>query len=132
VLLAAGAGAVAAAPAPAQVDLAEVLLGRWEGEVQLREKGGAAGRTLEIESVDQRNGKWVGSGRFGVTGRRAGPVDIEVDASGGRPSIRFVAAGDVTVRLELFGDKHLVGTLTTPGVSTRDNDRPIKLEKKKE
>jgi hypothetical protein len=54
---------------------------------------------------------------------------MEVDASGGHPSIRFVTRTNTTVRLELFEEKHLVGTITMPS-ERFGNDRAMTLEKK--
>ena len=118
----------------AQVDLAKVLVGKWEGAVQWAGGAGSGAgdpnRTLIIDSVEQKDGKWVAMGKFGVTGRGLGKVTIEVEDSGSRPSIRFVTGGNSTVRLALSGTKDLTGTLTLSGTSQRGNDRPMSLEKK--
>ena len=118
----------------AQGDLAKALVGKWEGEVQwARGAGSATGdpnRTLIIESVEQKDGKWVATGRYGVTGKGLGKVEIEVEESGGRPVIRFVTAGPSTVRLSLVGAKDLTGTMTITGASRQGNERQMKLEKK--
>ena len=55
-----GIGVVAA-----QVDLAKVLVGTWQGE--LRGKKGNTDLTLRITSVKQEDGKWIGDGRVGPT-----------------------------------------------------------------
>ena len=59
--------------AAAQVDLAKVLVGRWEGEQEyITNRADDPKRTLVIESVNQVDGKWVADGRFGTpagTGR---------------------------------------------------------------
>ena len=119
----------------AQVDLAKTLVGRWEGEVQFLVPKGRPdpNRTLIIASVIQRDGKWLATGRFGVTGRGLGPVQIEVDASDARPAIRFAVSGsNATVRLELLDEKHLVGTLAQVGAGgpQGSDHRPMKLEKR--
>ena len=119
----------------AQGDPAKALLGKWEGAVQWAGGAGSAtgdpNRTLIIESVDQKDGKWVATGKFGVTGKGLGKVEIEVyDSSSDRPGIRFTTSANSTVRLALVGGKSLTGTLTLPGTSHRGNDRPITLEKK--
>ena len=122
----------------AQVDLAKALVGKWEGEITWAgSAGGATGdpnRTLIIESVTQKDGKWVGTGRFGITGKGLGKVDIEVDDSGSRPFIRIVIPTS-TVRLSLVGPKELTGTTTMhglpPSATARGaNERPLSLQKK--
>lgn len=72
----------------------------------------------------------MATGRYGVTGKGLGKVEIEVDESGSRLFIRFVTGGPSTVRLSLVGAKDLTGTLTLPGTSQRGNDRPMRLERK--
>jgi hypothetical protein len=69
-----GAGLkLGAGVAAAQVDLAKVLVGRWEGEQEgITNRADDPKRTLVIESVNQVDGKWVANGRFGTaagTGR---------------------------------------------------------------
>jgi hypothetical protein len=121
-------------PGSAQLDLAKVLVGKWEGAVQWAAGAGSGvgdpNRTLIIDSVEQKDGKWVAMGKFGVTGKGLGKVTIEVEDSGSRPSIRFVTGSNSTVRLALSGTKDLTGTLTLPGTSQRGNDRRMNLEKK--
>jgi hypothetical protein len=118
----------------AQEDLAKALVGKWEGDVQWAGGAGSGAgdpnRTLIIESVTQKDGKWVATGRYGITGKGLGKVEIEVGDSGGRLFIRFVTGGNSTVRLALTGAKDLTGTLTLPGTSQRGSDRPMRLEKK--
>jgi hypothetical protein len=121
-------------PGSAQVDLAKAFVGKWEGAVQWAGGAGSGAgdpnRTLIIDSVEQKDGKWVAAGKYGVTGKGLGKVEIEVDASGSRPSIRFSTGGNSTVRLSLSGAKEMTGTLTLTGASHRGNDRPMNLEKK--
>ena len=116
-----------------QVDLAKALVGKWEGELELASGvTGNPNRTLIIESVTQRDGNWVGTGRFGITGQGLGKVEIEISDSGGRPFIRFVTGAPSTVRLQLTGARELTGATTFSGASNtgRGNDRALKLEKK--
>ena len=117
----------------AQADLAKSLVGKWEGELELA--SGATGdprRTLIIESVTQKDGKWAGTGRFGISGQGLGKVEIEVTESNGRPFIRFVTGAPSTVRLSLTGARELIGATTFSGASNtgRGNDRALRLEKK--
>jgi hypothetical protein len=52
--------------AAAQVDLAQALVGTWQGELQQRTKKGAdAALTLIIASVKQGDGKWIADARLG-------------------------------------------------------------------
>jgi len=83
-----------------------------------------------MDSVEQKDGKWVAMGKYGVTGKGLGKVVIEVDDSGSPPLIRFATGGNSTVRLALSGTKELTGTMTLTGTSQRGNDRPMSLEKK--
>ena len=120
----------------AQEDLAKSLVGKWEGRSMGGLSRGAVGdanRTLIIESVTQKDGAWVGAGRYGITGKGLGKVEIEVGDSAGRPFIRFVTGGPSTVRLTLTGAKELTGTTTISGLNTgtgRGGDRAVRLEKK--
>ena len=112
--------------AVAQTDLEKALIGKWEGDVQVaREQG----RTLIIRSVSQQDGKWIAEGRYGITGKGMGPVKIDVDTSGGRPSLRFTTGANSTVRLNLIGERSLVGTMTLTGAQQQSPDRNLKLDK---
>ena len=116
---------VVAAVAAAQVDLAKVLVGTWQGE--LRSKRSNIDLTLRITSVKQEDGKWVGDGRFGPT-----PVKIDIDTSGSKPSLRWTGAAGVVYDVSLLDDKNLAGTatLTTAQSGQFERERPVKLEKK--
>jgi hypothetical protein len=116
----------------AQVALAKSLVGKWE--VTWAGSAGAAvgdaNRTLIIESVTQKDGAWVGAGRYGITGKGLGKVEIEVGDSAGRPFLRFVTGGPSTVRLTLTGAKELTGTTTISGLTAgtgRGGDRALAL-----
>ncbi len=123
-------------PGSAQLDLAKVLVGKWEGAVQWAAGAGSGvgdpNRTLIIDSVEQKDGKSVAHmGKFGVTGKGLGKVTIEVEDSGSRPSIRFVTGSNSTVRLRIFRNQGSDGDFRPfPGTSQRGNDRPMNLEKK--
>ena len=125
---------LAASLGSAQGDRAKGLLGKWEGEIQWAGGAGSGApdpnRTLIVESVEQKEGKWVATGKYGITGKGLGKVEIEVDDSGARTWIRFTTPANTTVRLSLSGTKHLTGTTTLPGASQRGSDRPMNLEKK--
>jgi len=74
------ASLLVASGADAQADLAKTLVGTWEGEIQTLGMGNREDphRTLRILSVTERQGRWVGAGRFGITGKGLGPVDVEL------------------------------------------------------
>jgi hypothetical protein len=130
-----GAAVVAAAllgvsSAWGQPDAAKALIGTWEGEVRWHGMSGEPGRTLIIESLEEKEGKWVASGRYGITGKGLGRVQIEVNDISARPWIQFTTGAHSRVRLDLSDPKHLTGTLTLAGTSQRGNDRTMKLEKR--
>ena len=118
-----------------QADLAKALVGTWKGELQALTKKGDPVLTLIISSVKQEGGKWVADARLGgADAAKTRPVNIDIDTSGSKPSLRFKGAAGAEYNLNLFGDKELVGTttLTTTqaGRSTGSRDRSVKLEKK--
>jgi hypothetical protein len=120
--------------AVAQADLAKALVGTWKGELQQRTKKGAdPALTLVIDSVKQEGGKWVADARLGgAEGGKTAKVNIDIDTSGSKPSLRFKGATGTEYSLNLFGDKELVGTatLTTNQAGRGARDRSVKLDKK--
>ncbi|SRR5712691_3252883 len=116
---------LAAGVAAAQVDLAKVLVGTWQGELQYKKTNTPL--TLRITSVKQEDGKWIGDGRFGPT-----PVKIDIDTSGSKPSLRWKGAAGIVYDLSLLDDTNLAGTatLTTGQSGLSERERPVKLEKK--
>jgi hypothetical protein len=117
-------------PVLGQSDLAAKLVGKWEGTQQQATKGGSEDRTLIISSVTQQEGKWIASGRFGVTG--GAMVRIEVDTTGQWPSLRWAMPNGNTVQVNLINPKTLSGKVTLAGSGPRDRDRSLTLEKKVE
>ena len=118
--------------ASAQVDLAKVLVGRWEGEVATRfQKGTNPGLVLIITSVKEDGGKWSGNGRSGTRTGQA-PVTVEIDNSGKRPSLRWTGVSGVVYEVNLFDEKTLSGTatLTREMAGSTERERPVKLERK--
>ena len=119
--------------AAAQVDVAKVLVGTWKGELQQRtQKDADPTVVLIIKSLKQEDGKWVASARVGATEEKTGPVQLEIDTTGAKPSVRWTGGSGAIYNLSLLDDKNLVGTatLTTGQGSQRDRDRSVKLEKK--
>jgi hypothetical protein len=113
----------------AQLDPSKVLLGKWEGEIGGLSRRSDPNRTLIIDSVAERDGKLVAEGRYGITGKGLGKVQINVDSSGSHPSIQFTTGANLPVRLNLIDEKSLVGTITLPGALQGANDRTMRLEK---
>lgn len=113
----------------AQTDPGKSLIGKWEGEVQLAGAGGDRNRTLIIQSVGEKDGKLVAEGRYGVTGKGLGKVQIEVSTSGKWPSIRFVTGANSTVRLDLIDEKSMTGKMTLAGASQHGSDRAMNLKR---
>jgi hypothetical protein len=116
--------------AGAQADPAAALVGTWEGELTFRTNTADANRTLVIKSVIQQDGKWVGEGLYGTTGKNLSKVAIDVDVKGRRPSLQFTSGEGSVIKLDLLDPKSLVGTLTLSGSRKGGADRPLKLEKK--
>jgi len=115
----------------AQGDLAKVLVGKWEGQLDVSGLTGVGfppERTLIIESVRGESGEWVVEGKYGVTGRRLFPVNVGVETVGSEIILRFVTAENARVKLTLLKEKYLDGQ-----VERSDFRRPIpiRLEKGK-
>jgi hypothetical protein len=119
--------------AAAQADLSKALVGTWKGELQQRtQKDADPTLVLIIKSVKQENGKWTADARVGATEDKTGKVNLEIDTSGAKPSLRWTGGKGAQYDLSLLDDKNLVGTalLTTgAGGANRDRSRPVKLEK---
>ncbi len=85
-------------PSSAQGDLAKVLVGTWKGEVQFHtvRGGGDPTRILRIDSMTEKDGKWIAEGMYGIT--TLSRVQISV-ANESKPWIQFVTGANSTVRL---------------------------------
>jgi hypothetical protein len=116
--------------AGAQGDPAAALVGTWEGELTFRTSTADANRTLVIKSVTQQDGKWVGDGLYGTTGKNLSKVAIDLDVKGRRPSLQFTSSEGSVIKLDLLDPRSLVGTLTLSGSRKGGADRSLKLEKK--
>jgi len=117
--------ALAPGPLDAQVDVAKALPGKWEGRLEAF-RGGDPARTLVISSVKGTAGTWTAQGRFGVTGKNLGKVEIPVNVVGSDVWLEFTSGAGAKVALKLSGDKALRGTVRPPGF---EKDFPIQLEK---
>ena len=86
-----------------------------------------------IKSLKQEDGKWVASARVGPTEEKTGAVQLEIDTTGSKPTLRWTGGQGAVYSLTLLDDKNLVGTATLTtgqGGARGDRDRPVKLEKK--
>ncbi len=125
-------------PSGAGDDLAQTLVGRWDGQVG-KHKRGAAGvqdRILVIRSVTQQEGKWTLAAAYGTKGRGLSPVvDASVEKAGGEIALKFKvpegADGQMhPMELTLFKDgKHLIGAIYVFAGARGGNTREAKFEK---
>jgi hypothetical protein len=100
-------------------DLSQVLVGRWEGEVNIPRDITPSGRVLEVKSALHREGAWTVEALYGVLGRGGlSPVSATIDLSGGETILSFTTGANSAVRLTLSGSRTLAGTLTTSGSGT--------------
>ena len=116
-----------------QVELAKVLVGRWEGEQEyLQVHSDSAKRILVIESVSQVDGKWAADGRYGTPAGLV-RVKIAIETGGKNVGLSWTGPTGNQFRLNLLQDKHLVGkvslTMEQSKGSTGSRDRTLKLEK---
>ncbi|MBI4593674.1 MAG: caspase family protein, partial [Candidatus Rokubacteria bacterium] len=115
----AGAGApvavAAAPPAPPvrpslerdlEVSLPRLLVGRWEGELDFT----VSARLLVIDALRREGGTWVVRARYGVSDANLTPVDLTVDTSEDRVTLRFNTALASRATLTLHADAALRGT----------------------
>ncbi|HEY7203889.1 MAG TPA: hypothetical protein VIA61_06310 [Methylomirabilota bacterium] len=126
-LLAAAVVWAVAADAAAQTDLAQALVGRWEGEISARFHKNNPAVVLVITSLKEDGGRWVADARFG-----ASPVSLEIDAGGAQPSLRWSSRNGTVYAVTLLDARTLSGTatLTQEVAGNRERERPVKLEKK--
>jgi hypothetical protein len=120
---------------PPTTSLGKALVGWWEGDIQYgfgwRDD---RRRTLYIDSVSLEDGRWTAKGRYGFRGRWIERVSVEIDASGRPVTIRFVEASRSVIRLQLFKDTDLVGSVRLPGAgwaATQDLEPAMHLYRMK-
>lgn len=126
----------ASVPSEAQVDLSTVLVGTWEGEVQMA--AGTYPRSLIIRSIPAAaqsrvvEAEWGGSGneRGGLAPRLA-PVAVMVEAFGKDVILRFRTPEAWAVELTLYKDqRHLFGAMHIPvSLGGGWGINPVKLTK---
>ena len=98
-----------------RVGRAWALVGTWEGIVDDPVPAADTNRTLVIVWVWPKDGKLVANGRYGITGKGSGQVDIEVEDTGDGIMIRFMTGANSRARLSLVGIEHLTGALKPAG-----------------
>jgi hypothetical protein len=82
-------------------DLRAAMLGRWEGRVARGGRSLYDYRTLIVDQVDSREGRFVASVRW----NRGAVKDAEVEVlPSGRPMIRFSPPGGASIRIPFDGD----------------------------
>lgn len=127
---------LALTPSAAQTDLAKVLVGKWEGEVQMA--GGTYPRTLNIKSIEERgrmarvDAEYGGKGSdYGGAGTGIEPVDLMLETVRGDVIVRFRTVENWAVKLTLYKDgKHLFGAMFIPmSRGGAQGINPVKLEK---
>jgi hypothetical protein len=111
----------------AQLDVAKVLVGKWDGDVQMA--SGTYPRTLVIKSVESDGGGLLAVAEYGGTGSgyagaaggytapdvRVLPVAINVQSFGNDVLLRFPTIEGWTVDLTLYKDQHhLFGNVRIP------------------
>lgn len=113
----------------AQVDPTKVLVGRWEGQVQVASQ---MGRTLTINSVKAKGeGEWVARGYYNIAGMESkettGGREMSVSSKDNEIYIEFVTGNaNNPVKLKLIGENKLEGTTDFGG---KVRERKTVLEK---
>lgn len=112
----------------AQVDPTKVLIGTWEGQIEMPKLGD---QILIINSVKAKGGgEWVARGRFGnreYVSTEPGGQAMDVKLKDSEIFIEFVTKQKNPVRLKLVNENKLEGTINI--VLKRAVDRKIWLEK---
>ena len=69
--------------------------------------------------------------RVGATEDKTAKVNLDIEASGSKPSVRWTGGSGAQYDLSLIDERNLVGTavLTTSQAGRGARDRPVKLEK---
>lgn len=115
----------------AQLDPTKVLVGRWEGQIEI---SGNNGRTLQINSVKAKgDGEWVARGRYTIAGHESekttGGNEMAVSSKDNEIYLDFSVPGSKNpVKLKLVSEKKLEGTINMV-VGGRGADRRISFEK---
>ena len=79
------------------MDLATVLVGRWEGELAQPKRGRGAEppeQMLIINSVTKTDSGWRVDAVFGVSGKELVPVQVTLDTTVGAPKLSFLSGSN--------------------------------------
>ena len=113
----------------AQGHHAKLLVGKWEGDIQMARGRTSPNRTLIIKSVGEGEGTVSVEGQYGTTGQTLRRMEGILETSGGRAVLRFNTSAGSSVVLQLHGEKDLIGTIDFRGTSQRLQDHPMRLKK---
>jgi len=121
-----------ATAAQGPVDLSAVLVGTWQGDVQMA--SGSYPRTLVIKSLREVDGRTVADAEYGGVGGGESlirPVAVRIEAFGKDVIVRFTTMETWSVELSLYQDRrHLLGDLRMPvSYATVWPINPMKLTK---
>jgi len=128
--------ALLAAPAGAQSDLTSMLVGRWDGEIELAR--GTYPRSLIVKAVQVVGGKATAEAEYGGGGQdiagqvpAMSPVAPTVEAYGANVVLKFVSPEGFPIQLSLSPDRrHLYGDLRISiGIGGTRPINPIRLTK---
>jgi hypothetical protein len=112
------------------VDLSAVLVGTWQGDVQMA--SGSYPRTLVIKSLREVDGRTVADAEYGGVGGGESlirPVAVRIEAFGKDVIVRFTTVETWSVELSLYRDQ-LLGDLRMPiSYATVWSINPMKLTK---
>jgi hypothetical protein len=125
----------ASSPSEAQLDLSTVLVGKWEGEVQMA--SGTYPRTLIIRSIQGAAQGQVAKAEYSGQGNDYGgptsmrtPVDVAIEAFGNDVILRFRTPESYPVELSLYKDRrHLLGSLRISTSRIAWGINPVRLTK---
>ena len=126
-LLVLSAGALALA----QVDPTKVLVGTWEGLIEIPR---GSDRLLIINSVKAKGeGEWVARGRFGprdyISSEKKGGQAMDVKAKDNEIFVEFVTKDKNPVRLKLVNENRLEGTINLITPAGKAENRRAWFEK---
>ncbi len=110
-----------AAPAGAEVDVAAILTGRWEGTTEVPSPRHMPSRVLTLRNVRQDASsapgvaKWKADGTYGVTADKVARVAVDVTVVDPTVTVEFITPEALHVTLKLVKPTVLEGTHVTSG-----------------
>ena len=105
---------VASSSGAAEDELANKLIGRWEGGAATKHGGN---EILLIKSVNCDGDQWTAAGRYGDAEKKGGDVSIKITTVRDDVNLEFTTPGhhQNPVHLKLVGDGELEGSMRVPG-----------------